>query len=53
MSVDDNLVEINGNKTADMTYSEVIKMLKDLNDDDAATIELKVEREVQTLASDW
>ena len=40
------LVEINGNKTVDMSYTEVIKMLKDLNDDDVSTIELKVERKV-------
>ena len=40
------LVEINGNKTVDMSYTDVIKMLKDLNDDDASTIELKVERKL-------
>ena len=44
MRVNDKLLEMNGSQVSDMTYKEVIAMLRALNDDDNSTVDLKVER---------
>ena len=46
MRANDKLVEISGKKVSDMTYKEVIAMLRALNDDDHSTVDLKIERKV-------
>ena len=38
----DKLIEINGRKVSDMTYKEVIVMLRQLNEDDHSIIDLTV-----------
>ena len=42
----DKLIEINERKVSDMTYKEVIVMLRELNDNDHSIIDLKVQKEV-------
>jgi hypothetical protein len=44
LRANDKLMEINEMKVSDMTYKEVVSMLKALNDDDHSTVELKIER---------
>ena len=44
MRVHDELAEINGKKVSDMTYQEVVTMLRALNEEDHSTIDLIVER---------
>ena len=44
MRTNDKLVEINGRKVSDMTYKEVVAMLRKLNEDDHSDVSLKVER---------
>ena len=44
MRTNDKLVEINGRKVSDMTYKEVVAVLRQLNEDDHSDVNLKVER---------
>jgi hypothetical protein len=44
LRANDKLMEINEMKVSDMTYKEVVSMLKALNDDDHSTVDLKIER---------
>ena len=49
----DKLVEISGRDMSDMTYKEVVAMLRALNDDDNTTVDLKVERKVQNWTNNY
>ena len=44
MRANDKLIEIDGRSVSEMTYKEVVAMLRALNEDDHSTVDLKVER---------
>ena len=46
MKAYDKLIEISGRKVSQMTYKEVVDMLRALNEDDHSVLDLKVQREV-------
>ena len=46
MRANDELVEINGRKVSDMTYKELVAVLRALSDDDHSTVDLKIKRNV-------